>query len=158
MWVLVDENEGQELDISASVCDIVKSIATTKCQDADDEQWDILESGHCMLGDVSDAHNQRFKADINHEHATSVPSNKDNKLKRKMNPDSGGRSIGEPLCQSRIEKTERAGESIKLRKISRQIISKETISGEGKRKRGTITKKSITRISCSFVIQRLYKS
>lgn len=132
MWVLVDENEGKEVDISASVCEIVESIATTKCQDADDERWDIRDSGHSVAGDVSDTHNQRIKVDINHGHATSVPSNKYNEPRRKRDPDTGPSSI----CRSRIEKTERAEESVKMRKTSRKMISKETISREGKRKRG----------------------
>lgn len=47
IWMLVDENEGKELDISAGCCEIVKSRATKHTEDADQEQWDIIESGAC---------------------------------------------------------------------------------------------------------------
>ncbi len=40
-WVLVGEGEGKELDISASVCQIVKSRCMKRCDDADKEEWDI---------------------------------------------------------------------------------------------------------------------
>jgi hypothetical protein len=44
-WMLVDENEGKEVDISASYCEIVRSRAIKRTEDADEEQWDIMESG-----------------------------------------------------------------------------------------------------------------
>lgn len=43
-WVLVGEEEGKELDISAAVCEIVKSRCLKKCIDADKEEWDICDT------------------------------------------------------------------------------------------------------------------
>ena len=40
-WVLVGEGEGKELDISAAVCEVVKSRCMKRCDDADQEEWDI---------------------------------------------------------------------------------------------------------------------
>ena len=45
IWMLVDEAEGMEVDISASFCIPVPSKAMKKTVDADEEQWDIFESG-----------------------------------------------------------------------------------------------------------------
>jgi hypothetical protein len=45
IWMLVDESEGMEVDISASFCIPVASKAMKKTVDADEEQWDIFESG-----------------------------------------------------------------------------------------------------------------
>lgn len=45
IWMLVDESEGMEVDISASFCIPVASKAMKKTVDADEEQWDIYESG-----------------------------------------------------------------------------------------------------------------
>lgn len=45
IWMLVDENQGMEVDISASFCIPVPSRAMKKTVDADEEQWDIVESG-----------------------------------------------------------------------------------------------------------------
>eukprot|EP00978_Attheya_sp_CCMP212_P009933 scaffold23726_cov43-Attheya_sp.AAC.2 len=45
-WMLVDESEGKEVDISASYCEIVRSRAIKMTEDADQEEWDIMESGH----------------------------------------------------------------------------------------------------------------
>jgi hypothetical protein len=42
-WRLVDEKLGKELDISASFCIPVKSKALKRTQDADKEEWDILD-------------------------------------------------------------------------------------------------------------------
>lgn len=43
-WVLVGENEGKELDISAAVCEIIKSRCMKRCIDADKEEWDIVDT------------------------------------------------------------------------------------------------------------------
>ena len=45
IWMLVDESEGKELDISASFCQRVKSRGMKRTADADEEQWDIPSSG-----------------------------------------------------------------------------------------------------------------
>lgn len=45
IWMLVDENEGKEIDISASFCETLRSRAMKRVPDADKEQWDIFESG-----------------------------------------------------------------------------------------------------------------
>lgn len=44
IWMLVDESEGKEVDISGSFCIPVQSRAMKGTADADCEQWDILES------------------------------------------------------------------------------------------------------------------
>ena len=44
VWMLVGEEEGKELDISASFCIPVGSKAMLKTVDADVEKWDIFES------------------------------------------------------------------------------------------------------------------
>jgi len=41
-WVLVPEQEAQELDVSASRCSMVKSFAVKKTADADKEEWDLI--------------------------------------------------------------------------------------------------------------------
>ncbi len=48
IWMLVDESEGKELDISASFCHPVKSRGMKHTADADEEQWDIPSSGHAL--------------------------------------------------------------------------------------------------------------
>jgi hypothetical protein len=45
IWMLVDESEGKEVDISASFCQQVKSRGMKRTVDADNEQWDIPDSG-----------------------------------------------------------------------------------------------------------------
>jgi hypothetical protein len=45
IWMLVNENEGKEVDISSAFCVPVKSRSMKRTADADREQWDILESG-----------------------------------------------------------------------------------------------------------------
>lgn len=45
IWMLVDESEGKEVDISASFCQPVKSRGVKRTVDADEEQWDIPGSG-----------------------------------------------------------------------------------------------------------------
>jgi hypothetical protein len=42
-WVLVGEEEGKELDISAAVCEVVRSRCMKRCADADKEEWDISD-------------------------------------------------------------------------------------------------------------------
>mmetsp|Transcript_4218 Transcript_4218/g.8060 ORF Transcript_4218/g.8060 Transcript_4218/m.8060 type:complete len:821 (-) Transcript_4218:64-2526(-) len=42
-WMLVDEGEGKELDITGAVCQVVKSRCTRGCADADKEEWDIID-------------------------------------------------------------------------------------------------------------------
>jgi hypothetical protein len=44
IWMLVNENEGKEVDISSTFCVPVKSRSMKRTVDADREQWDILES------------------------------------------------------------------------------------------------------------------
>lgn len=43
IWMLVDEKEGKEVDISSTFCIPVKSRAMRHHQDADQEQWDIID-------------------------------------------------------------------------------------------------------------------
>mmetsp|Transcript_15145 Transcript_15145/g.22244 ORF Transcript_15145/g.22244 Transcript_15145/m.22244 type:complete len:961 (+) Transcript_15145:292-3174(+) len=43
IWML--EEEGSEVDVSASFCEVVKSRSTRGVEDADKEQWDIPDSG-----------------------------------------------------------------------------------------------------------------
>ncbi len=42
-WMLVDEGEGKEIDITGAVCEIVKSRVMKGCEDADKEEWDIID-------------------------------------------------------------------------------------------------------------------
>lgn len=42
-WALVGEDEGKEFDISAAVCEIVRSRCMKRCNDADKEEWDISD-------------------------------------------------------------------------------------------------------------------
>ena len=44
-WRLVDENSGKELDISSSFCIPIKSHSMRKCEDADKEEWAIVDDG-----------------------------------------------------------------------------------------------------------------
>jgi LysM domain len=44
IWMLVDESENMEIDISAYFCEIVKSRSMRHTVDADKEQWDIPSS------------------------------------------------------------------------------------------------------------------
>lgn len=44
IWMLVDESEGKEVDISGSCCVPVRSRAMKRTADADCEQWDILDA------------------------------------------------------------------------------------------------------------------
>lgn len=48
IWMLVDESEGKELDISASFCHPVKSRGMKRTADADEEQWDIPSSANAI--------------------------------------------------------------------------------------------------------------
>ena len=43
VWMLVDESEGKEVDISAAFCEPVRSRAMKRTVDADNEQWDIID-------------------------------------------------------------------------------------------------------------------
>ena len=45
IWMIVSEEEGKEFDTSASVCKVVSSRTINNSADADEEQWDIYESG-----------------------------------------------------------------------------------------------------------------
>jgi len=128
-WVLVGENEGKEVDISASVCEIVESVATTKCPDADDERWDILESGHGLVGPES-----------NDEHATSVCAKKHKQLKCKKRVYSEDDPTEELAHRSRTEKNGRARRSVGARKkliknVNMQETCKEEIIQKQKRPR-----------------------
>lgn len=44
-WKLVDESLGKELDISSSFCIPIKSLSTRKTEDADKEEWVIIDDG-----------------------------------------------------------------------------------------------------------------
>lgn len=44
IWMLVNENEGKEVDISAAFCVPVRSRSMKRTVDADREQWDIIDS------------------------------------------------------------------------------------------------------------------
>jgi len=44
IWMLVSEEEGKEIDISAQYCEVVKARAMKGGIDADKEQWDIREA------------------------------------------------------------------------------------------------------------------
>ena len=45
IWMIVSEEEGKEFDTSASICKVVSSRTINNSADADEEQWDIYESG-----------------------------------------------------------------------------------------------------------------
>jgi len=74
IWVLVDEDKATELDMNASLCELVDSVATLQCTDADGERWDIPESGHHMVtvGSPSRVPDKGTKVDINHGHRASA--------------------------------------------------------------------------------------
>ena len=42
-WMLVDEGEGKELDITGAVCQVIKARVMKGCADADKEEWDIID-------------------------------------------------------------------------------------------------------------------
>jgi len=42
-WKLIPEGEAVEIDVSASRCEIVPSVAVKRTEDADNEEWDITE-------------------------------------------------------------------------------------------------------------------
>lgn len=44
-WKLVPEGEGQELDVSAERCRVVRAATIKKCADADKEHWDLHDHG-----------------------------------------------------------------------------------------------------------------
>lgn len=44
-WKLVDESLGKEVDISSSYCIPIKSRSMKRTQDADKEEWDIIDDG-----------------------------------------------------------------------------------------------------------------
>lgn len=43
--MIVDEDEGSEFDTSGALCTVVRSRAVKNTEDADEEEWDIFESG-----------------------------------------------------------------------------------------------------------------
>lgn len=45
IWMIVSEEEGKEFDTSAAICKPVSSRTINNSADADEEQWDIYESG-----------------------------------------------------------------------------------------------------------------
>jgi high mobility group protein B1 len=45
IWMIVSEDEGKEFDTSAANCKVVSSRTINNSADADEEQWDIYESG-----------------------------------------------------------------------------------------------------------------
>jgi hypothetical protein len=47
-WMLVDEGEGKELDITGAVCQVVKSRTIRGCADADTEEWDIIDDDEAI--------------------------------------------------------------------------------------------------------------
>jgi hypothetical protein len=49
IWMLVDESEGKEVDISGSFCIPIRSRAMKRTVDADCEQWDILDADDSTL-------------------------------------------------------------------------------------------------------------
>jgi len=49
IWMLVDENLGEEVDVSARFCEVVRARAMRNNPDADKEQWDIPDSGPATL-------------------------------------------------------------------------------------------------------------
>jgi len=53
-WVLVGEDEGKELDISAAVCEVVRSGCLKRCIDADKEEWNILDQGETSSSTASE--------------------------------------------------------------------------------------------------------
>ena len=55
-WMLVNEGEGKELDITGAVCQVVKSRCTRGCADADKEEWDIIDPE----GEVTTVHASRY--------------------------------------------------------------------------------------------------
>ena len=46
IWMIVSEDEGKEFDTSAAICKVVSSRTINNSADADEEQWDIYESGN----------------------------------------------------------------------------------------------------------------
>ena len=51
-WMIVGEDEGKELDTTAAMCMPVRSRTMKNSADADDEQWDIFESGETVLAPI----------------------------------------------------------------------------------------------------------
>jgi hypothetical protein len=45
IWMIVSEEEGKEFDTSSALCKVVSSRTLNNSADADEEQWDIYESG-----------------------------------------------------------------------------------------------------------------
>jgi len=48
-WMLVDEGEGRELDITGAVCEPIKSRSMRGCADADKEEWDIIDPNGTII-------------------------------------------------------------------------------------------------------------
>ena len=76
IWMLVDESEGKEVDISGSFCIPVRSRAMKRTVDADFEQWDILDA----------------------DDSTPVSARKINY--RRLAPVSQPKSTGRPCCKT----------------------------------------------------------
>jgi len=45
IWMIVGEDEGKEMDTTASLCKPVTALTMKNSADADDEQWDIYDNG-----------------------------------------------------------------------------------------------------------------
>lgn len=75
-WMLVDESEGKELDISADFCTLVPSRCMYRTEDADDERWDIFSENQ-RFGEQVEGRDARFwenSTDVSTETEASVAS------------------------------------------------------------------------------------
>jgi hypothetical protein len=72
IWKLVDESLGKEVDISSSFCIPIKSRSMKRTQDADKEEWDIIDDGSCpgktntgRRGSTGTQRNGAYESDFN---------------------------------------------------------------------------------------------
>jgi hypothetical protein len=71
-WKLVDESLGKEVDISSSFCIPIKSRSMKRTQDADKEEWDIIDDGSCpsktnagRRGSTGTQRSSAYESDLN---------------------------------------------------------------------------------------------
>jgi len=144
IWILVDENECKELDISASFCKIVESTATLGCCDADKEQWDISETitstnsqgNRCVTFGCNGQQSTR----VGMEASTAIAANKNNDRQTKDEETGGSQYISGLVSDSRGTVTICRDE--KLSKLNYSSI-KEIVKGGIKRKRCRSRKSTI---------------
>ncbi len=98
-WVLVGEGEGKELDISATVCEVVKSRCMKKCNDADKEEWVINDPDYVDVTSPSTKSALPSSASSTVSLASTSTSKEGNVASSVENSDCDADPIGDGLIQ-----------------------------------------------------------